>query len=52
MMKKHILLDIVALSLNDMLNLGPETSAGLLHHLPIYGDALLLDEVMRDALVV
>ena len=26
-----------------MLNPGPEAPAGLLHHLPVYGDALLLD---------
>ena len=34
---------VVALSLDDTLNPGPEAPAGLLHHLPVYGDALLLD---------
>ena len=31
------------LSLDDVLNPGPEAPTGLLHHLPVYGDALLLD---------
>ena len=31
------------LSLNDVLNPGPKASANLLHHLPVYRDALLLD---------
>ena len=34
---------IVALGLDDALNPGPEAPAGLLHHLSVYGDALLLD---------